>query len=161
MQVISRNSSIRSPQAFGSQGKAPSKRRRNRYAARLGAAVHGSASHPRARKPTYKEVTFMKRGGKWLRRSRWTRQRQSLCSRALAWTLVLALTAPLCGTICVYAEEQPGSTLCAHHTEHTEDCGYAPAAEGIPCGHVHDEACGYAEAGEGVPCGHVHGEACG
>ena len=68
-----------------------------------------------------------------------------------------------------------GDNLCDHHTEHTADCGYAPAVEGSPCTHecgeecaeacthVHDEACGYVEAVAEVPCGYVceesHGEA--
>ena len=57
--------------------------------------------------------------------------------------------------------------LCDHHTEHTADCGYAPAVEGSPCthecgeecaeacAHAHDALCGYVEAVAEVPCGYV------
>lgn len=48
--------------------------------------------------------------------------------------------------------------LCPHHTEHTEDCGYAEAVDAKECMHVHDENCGYVEANE---CGHEHDEDCG
>ena len=67
-----------------------------------------------------------------------------------------------------FAAETDG--LCAHHTEHTAECGYAPAVEGVPCGHAHDETCGYAEAIEKVTCACtetdengaiVHTEGCG
>ena len=42
--------------------------------------------------------------------------------------------------------------LCDHHTQHTADCGYVAAVEGVSCAHVHDEACGYTEAVEEVLC---------
>ena len=65
----------------------------------------------------------------------------------------------------VFAAE--GDNLCDHHTEHTADCGYAPAVEGSPCTHecgeecaeacthAHDALCGYVEAAAEVPCGYV------
>lgn len=72
------------------------------------------------------------------------------------------------------ARAKTAGGLCPHHTEHTEDCGYAEAAESGECTHVHDENCGYAEEsecghvhdadcgyGEGIPCQHVHTEDCG
>ena len=61
-------------------------------------------------------------------------------------------------------------TDCTHHTEHTADCGYVAAVEGVPCTHVHDELCGYAEAVAEVKCACeatdengalVHTEGCG
>lgn len=103
----------------------------------------------------------MQKGGKRLRRSPWACRRQTVYSRLLAWCLVFALTAPLCGTIYVYAEEVKDSTLCVHHMDHTEECGYSAPSAGVPCGHVHDEACGYLAPVEGAPCGHVHSEECG
>lgn len=54
--------------------------------------------------------------------------------------------------------------LCAHHTEHTADCGYAQAVAGSDCTHVcgedcaqgcthaHDDACGYVAAVAGHEC---------
>lgn len=54
---------------------------------------------------------------------------------------------------------------CAHHTEHTADCGYVAAVAGSPCTHVcgeacvescvhsvHDDTCGYIAGSEGTPC---------
>ena len=61
-------------------------------------------------------------------------------------------------------------TDCTHHTEHTAECGYVEAVEGVPCTHVHDELCGYAEAVAEVKCACeatdengalVHTEGCG
>lgn len=72
--------------------------------------------------------------------------------------LVLAL-ALLVSTVpvAVIAEESGGTGLCAHHTQHTADCGYQ---EGIPaqeCLHVCDAACQL----EIVQCIHPeHGQEC-
>lgn len=53
---------------------------------------------------------------------------------------------------------------CTHHPFHTEECGYAEAAEEVPCAHAcpeecgevcsheHDENCGYVPASEGAEC---------
>ena len=92
--------------------------------------------------------------------------------RILSMLLAIVMVVGLLPTA-VFAAE--GDNLCDHHTEHTADCGYAPAVEGSPCTHecgeecaeacthVHDEACGYVEAAAEVPCGYVceesHGEA--
>ena len=48
--------------------------------------------------------------------------------------------------------------ICAHHPEHTADCGYKAAVAGQDCGHRHDESCGYQEAS---PCTHSHDASCG
>ena len=63
----------------------------------------------------------------------------------VALTLVFALLAPSGGQIFAYREAPPPDTLCVHHPEHTEECGYAEAAEESPCTHVHDDVCGYLE----------------
>ena len=38
-------------------------------------------------------------------------------------------------------EMNEGSTLCIHHPEHDEFCGYVEAVEGHPCAHEHTDAC--------------------
>ncbi|WP_147525351.1 InlB B-repeat-containing protein, partial [Acetivibrio ethanolgignens] len=69
--------------------------------------------------------------------------------RILSLLLSGAMLFSLC-TPTVFAEtptQDRGQTitetggLCEHHAEHTEDCGYSPAAEGTPCGYV-CELCG-------------------
>ena len=54
--------------------------------------------------------------------------------------------------------------LCAHHTEHTPECGYRAAVEAAPCLHEHgaecyraDTACVHTDCGE-EPCDHVCSE---
>ena len=57
-----------------------------------------------------------------------------------------------------FAVEADG--LCAHHTQHTADCGYSAAIESSTCGcqpdekgvTAHTEGCGYVEASEAKPC---------
>ena len=75
--------------------------------------------------------------------------------RILSLLLSGAMLFSLC-TPTVFAEtptQDRGQTitetggLCEHHAEHTEDCGYSPAAEGTPCGYV-CELCG---AGDNTP----------
>ena len=75
--------------------------------------------------------------------------------RILSLLLSGAMLFSLC-TPTVFAEtptQDRGQTitetggLCEHHDEHTEDCGYSPAAEGTPCGYV-CELCG---AGDNTP----------
>lgn len=44
--------------------------------------------------------------------------------------------------------------LCEHHTQHTEECGYSSAVEGMACNHEHTDAC-YETA---TACIHVHGD---
>lgn len=50
-------------------------------------------------------------------------------------------------------ELEQGNTLCAHHTEHTADCGYSEAK---PCTHEHGEEC-YKTVTE---CVHTHTDEC-
>ena len=75
--------------------------------------------------------------------------------RILSLLLSGAMLFSLC-TPTVFAEtptQDRGQTitetggLCEHHPQHTEDCGYSPAAEGTPCGYV-CELCG---AGDNTP----------
>ncbi len=54
--------------------------------------------------------------------------------RILSIITALALYLSLCPTWALAAEADP--TLCPHHREHTEDCGYTAPAEGQPCGFV-------------------------
>ena len=61
-------------------------------------------------------------------------------------TMVPVLAAP--------ASKQGG--LCEHHTAHTAECGYLPAAPGSPCTHVHDDDC-YRLVRDWV---HTHTEEC-
>lgn len=62
------------------------------------------------------------------------------------------------GTAPIGASSIEDATLCEHHTEHNEDCGYSSATEEQPCNHEHDEACGFipavtaSPATEGIPC---------
>ncbi len=53
--------------------------------------------------------------------------------------------------------------LCAHHTEHTDACGYIAPSEGQPCNHEHMEDC-YTIAEDGsevLDCQHTHDSECG
>ncbi|WP_313525215.1 S-layer homology domain-containing protein [Anaerotignum sp.] len=43
------------------------------------------------------------------------------------------------------------ATLWEHHTEHNEDCGYAPETAEVQCNHQHNEDCGFIQAKELVP----------
>lgn len=72
-----------------------------------------------------------------------------LLSVALAGILVLG-----CVPAAAFAAEADG--LCAHHTQHTADCGYSAAVEGHACGHEHTEEC-YQTVTE---CVHTH-DGCG
>ncbi len=70
-----------------------------------------------------------------------------LCGTMLSLqTMVPVLAAP--------ASKQGG--LCEHHTAHTAECGYLPAAPGSPCTHVHDDDC-YRLVRD---CVHTHTEEC-
>ena len=70
-----------------------------------------------------------------------------LCGTMLSLqTMVPVLAAP--------ASKQGG--LCEHHTTHTAECGYLPAAPGSPCTHVHDDDC-YRLVRD---CVHTHTEEC-
>lgn len=69
------------------------------------------------------------------------------------------------GALTAYAEEAENG-LCAHHTEHTEQCGYTEGMEEVPCDKDctdtdgdgvtdHAEDCAYTPAVEGHPCDYV------
>ena len=95
--------------------------------------------------------------------------------RILSIITALALCLSLCPTWALAAEADP--SLCKHHPEHTEDCGYTAPTEGHDCGHEHTAAC-YTlgvlpDADSGDPyqvggdtenlldCHHSHDSACG
>lgn len=63
-------------------------------------------------------------------------------------TLVMILSVT---NVAVYAV-QPVGTLCEHHVEHNETCGYVAVDAGAPCMHIHDGTCGYEEAVSEIPC---------
>lgn len=52
--------------------------------------------------------------------------------------------------------QENGDGLCAHHAEHTAECGYIAPAEGVPCSHEHTDGC-YAEVRS---CVHEHTPEC-
>ena len=70
--------------------------------------------------------------------------------------LSLALCAAMVLTLLPLPARAEG--ICAHHPEHTADCGYQAAVEGQDCTHSHDDSCGYQEAS---PCTHSHDASCG
>ena len=70
--------------------------------------------------------------------------------------LSLALCAAMVLTLLPLPARAEG--ICAHHPEHTADCGYKAAVEGQNCSHSHDDSCGYQEAS---PCTHSHDASCG
>lgn len=74
------------------------------------------------------------------------------------WLLSLLISLSLAAALPGQVRAETTGGLCPHHTEHTEDCGYAEAVDAGECTHVHDENCGYVEAKE---CGHEHDENCG
>lgn len=85
--------------------------------------------------------------------------------RWIAWLLCVALMVSMVSStlpaLAVNGENEEG-TLCEHHPEHTEDCGYAEAVEGQYCTHIHDDECGYVGGGSiTIECTHVHDEECG
>ena len=59
--------------------------------------------------------------------------------RILSIITALALCLSLCPTWALAAEADP--SLCKHHPEHTEDCGYTAPTEGHDCGHRHTAEC--------------------
>ena len=79
----------------------------------------------------------------------------NLPRRGLAMVLCLCMVLSLM-PVFTFAEEGYGT--CAHHSEHTVDCGYVAAVAGHDCGHQHDDSCGYQEARD---CTHQHTEECG
>lgn len=74
--------------------------------------------------------------------------KKRIFSTALA--LIMCLTLLPAEALAAEPEEED-TGLCAHHTEHTAECGYAAPTEGAPCTHEHDESCGYAAAEAEVP----------
>ena len=85
--------------------------------------------------------------------------------RWIAWLLCAALMCSMVNsTLPALAidGEKKEDTLCEHHPEHTEECGYAEAVEGQPCTHIHDDQCGYVgEGSTAIECNHEHDEECG
>ena len=76
-------------------------------------------------------------------------QRKRCWTKGLALTLAAALLIPSSGFALINDEVPAGDGSCAHHPQHTTECGYGEAVEGTPCTHDHDESCGYGEAAEG------------
>lgn len=86
------------------------------------------------------------------------RQRMRKMSKKFL-AVVLAIAVVLGGCpVSAKAEEDKG---CIHHTEHTAECGYISAVEGVTCTctekdenniTVHTEGCGYVEAQDESPC---------
>ena len=74
--------------------------------------------------------------------------------RTLSIILALAL---VLGYVPVPSFAAAEDGLCAHHTEHTEECGYSPASDGSPCTHEHSEECCQSV----TECAHVHDDTCG
>lgn len=89
---------------------------------------------------------------------------------------VLLSVAMAVGSVPIIAFAESGSDgLCPHHTEHTEECGYAEPTDGMECTHEHTEECYKKmlicsdeshvhddDCYENVPnCIHEHGEDCG
>ena len=68
----------------------------------------------------------------------------------LSAALTLSQIAPV-----AYAQA-PGTGLCEHHPQHTDECGYTEGSEGTPCNHEHTEDC-YTLVTE---CVHEHTEDC-
>ena len=65
----------------------------------------------------------------------------------------------LCGFVpqgTMAASASTGGDVCAHHVEHTEDCGYSKGVEGSLCTHEHAEDCTIFETN----CVHSHDESC-
>ena len=95
-------------------------------------------------------------------------RRNERMKQYLSILLCLCMLIQHCPVVAVAAA---GDGLCPHHTEHTAQCGYVPAAEGVDCTHVHETAvCGYVEAVQGKDCACeatdengalVHTEGCG
>ena len=81
--------------------------------------------------------------------------------RILSIITALALCLSLCPTWALAAEADP--SLCKHHPEHTEDCGYTAPAEGHDCGHEHTEDCYTTDeaGGKVLDCHHSHNSGCG
>ena len=95
--------------------------------------------------------------------------------RILSIITALALCLSLCPTWAFATEADP--SLCKHHPEHTEDCGYIAPTEGHDCGHRHTAECytlgvlpdadggDYYEIGADtenlLDCQHSHDSACG
>ena len=80
-------------------------------------------------------------------RPRAHRDRAHPWRRAMAAVLAVCMALTLLPTSALGAEAEN----CGHI--HDQACGYIPASEGTPCGHVdHDASCGYVPASEEVPC---------
>lgn len=95
------------------------------------------------------------------------KNRKGMAKRVLSLLLAAAMTlsAMPASALAVYAEDA-GSGLCAHHADHTEECGYTAVREEVPCdrdctdtdgdGAIdHAEDCAYTPAEEGQSCAYV------
>lgn len=75
---------------------------------------------------------------------------------AFLLTAVMILTMPQMQIAAAEVESPADVGLCIHHTQHTEDCGYAEGEKETPCVHAHTEDC-YAPMKQ---CVHEHRESC-
>ena len=83
--------------------------------------------------------------------------------RILSIVTALSMCLTLCPTWAYAAGPEPDTGLCAHHTEHTDACGYIAPSEGQPCNHEHMDDC-YTIAEDGsevLDCQHTHDSECG
>ena len=78
------------------------------------------------------------------------KKRKRMAAFALAAAMVFSAL-PV-NTLAVEKQDRDTGGLCIHHTKHTADCGYTPAADGAPCGHQHTGDC-YTPV---IRCTHVH-----
>ena len=67
------------------------------------------------------------------------KKRKRMAAFALAAAMVFSAL-PV-NTLAVEKQDRDTGGLCIHHTKHTADCGYTPAADGAPCGHQHTGDC--------------------
>ena len=63
------------------------------------------------------------------------------CKRGSAFALAAVMLLSVAANGLEIRAQGADTGLCVHHTEHTPDCGYAAAAEGQECRHVHDASC--------------------
>ena len=84
----------------------------------------------------------------------------NVLKRFFALMLCICLFMTMFSGIVVFAEDDT-VTLCEHHPQHTEKCGYKEAVEGKPCTHKHDETCGFIDSNGESTCSHEHDEICG
>jgi len=76
------------------------------------------------------------------------RTKQSKLSAVLLAVVMMFGTVPTAA----FAADVGPDGLCAHHSEHTPECGYAQETLEAPCQHEHSVDCKYIEAQPEVPC---------